>query len=117
MMCRHVMVGTVIHSESVVTSFIGGEAAWAAGGAGLALVGSVVGMLASQREGKAQFMCGGFWHGPGQYEEGSCVGVFVGRAWFYQLLKRSCRLAIALSWLLQEMSGASWRASVRMWSP
>ena len=95
---------TIIHSESVVMSTLGGEAACA----GLALVGSIVGVLTSQMEGKAHVMCGGSWCGPaGLHEKGSCVGVFVGRAWFCQLLKRSCRLAIALSWSSQEMSGAS----------
>ena len=73
-------VVTIIHSESVVMSTLGGEAACA----GLALMGSIVGMLTSQMEGKAHVMCGGSCCGPGLHEKGSCVGVFVGRAWFCQ---------------------------------
>ena len=99
-----------IQSESVL--ILGGGAAWSAGGVGLALVGSVVGVLADRMEGKVCIMCG--WSQCGPYMEGSSVGVFVGRAWFCQLLKWSRGLAIAFSRLLQEMLDASWRASVRM---
>ncbi len=96
-------VGTVVHPESAAWSTLGGRAAGSAGGAGLGLLGSAVGVSAGRMDDTACITRGGPQCGLGLGVEGPCVGVVVGQAWFRQLLKRSRRSAIALSWSSQEV--------------
>lgn len=106
--------GTVIHLSLVRAFTLGG---WvlvtSAGGDGL-VMGSVVGSIVGTEAGLVVgWVCSaGCW--TWNMHDWSCVGVVEGlEPSCCQFSKRLCRSVIALSWLPQEISGASWRASFR----